>query len=191
MRKTLADRHTEHTRQLILEAALVVLKRASVGELTVRSVAIEAHISERTVFRYFATREEFLDAVAEAVARQLDLPAVPTTMDELLIYPHALYTRYEAMSALTKAALHSELFPRIQSAHPRQRWIAVRKLVDECAPTRSPQVREMVAANIRFFLAATAWNYYRTYFGFNLKDSIACAELSIRQSIDGLREGKR
>ncbi len=184
---TLTDRQSDLTRELILKAALDRLERASVDELTVRAVAKHANISERTVFRYFATREEFLDAVADVVRERLELPPVPRTVEEICGAPRALYSAFEAKRALTKAALHTDLFHRMRQTQAQERWKAVRKLVDALAPKRSERERKIAAANIRYYLAASTWFYYRFYFGFSLEESIACAETAIRQAIEGLK----
>jgi AcrR family transcriptional regulator len=184
---TLADRQADLTRRLILEAALERLERAPVGELTVRAVAKHARISERTVFRYFATREDFLDAVADAVRTRLALPPSPRNVAEIVAAPRALYGAFEARRELTRASLHSELFHRMRLVQAQERWKAVRKVIDAHAPRRSERERRIAAANIRYYLAATAWHYFRFYFGFSLEDSIACAETALRQALDGLR----
>ena len=186
----LADRHSGLTRQAILDAAVGMLERSTVSELTVRAVAKQANISERTVFRYFASREEFLDAVADAVRARFALPPPPTTREQLLAAPRALYTRFEAVASLTKAALHSELFHRMRETQARARWKAVRELVDQIAPRKPEGQRRIAAANIRYYLAASSWYYFRFYFGFSLEDTIACAETAIRQSLEGLTRAK-
>ncbi len=182
----LVDRQTDLIRRLIMDSAVQSLEHTSLGELTVRAVAKAANISERTVFRYFATREELLDALAAAVSEKMALPAPPATVEELLAAPRALYGRFDAVRELTLAALHSELFHRMRETQARVRWTAVQAIVDAAAPRRSARERKLAAANIRFYLAASAWHYFRVYFGFSLEDSIACAEMAIRQSLDGL-----
>ena len=163
-----------------------LLEQASVSELTVRAVAARANISERTVFRYFATREDFLDTVAANVIRKLDMPPPPASIEELIAMPDQLYRSFEAKANLTKAALHSELFDRIRTAPAQQRWVAIAKLIDRHAPRCGERHRKLAAANIRFFLSATTWHYYRFYFGFNLADTIECAQTAIRQALAGL-----
>lgn len=182
----LADRRSEFTRQLILDAALQVLEENSVTQLTVRAVAYVAGMSERTVFRHFDTRDALLDAVAAEARRQLATPAPPTTIAELLAAPRALYGAFEARSRLTRAALHSEIFDRIRLTQAHERWNAVRRLVDAHAAGRSARERRIAAANIRYYLGATCWNCYRAYFGFTIEDTIACAETAIRQSLAGI-----
>jgi AcrR family transcriptional regulator len=184
---TLAERLADHTERLILDAAVALLEHGDTPTLTVRAVAAAANLSERTVFRYFATRDDMLEAVAAEVGQRLDTPPVPAAIEELPAYPRALFTRLEAASQLTLAALHSEIFPRMRSAAAQQRWRDVRALLDAHAPGRPARERELTAANIRFFLAATTWQYYRFVFGFDLEDTIAAAELAIGQAIAALR----
>jgi AcrR family transcriptional regulator len=186
---SLSERLADHTQGLILASAIELLEEASVSELTVRAVAARARISERTVFRYFATRDAFLEGVAATVTSHMDLPPDPGTMADLLNYPETLYRRFEAKAALTKAALHTELFPRLRNAQAQQRWEAVRKIIDAHAPKRSEHDRKLAAANIRYFLSATTWHYYRYYFGFGLGETIESARTAVRQAVEGLRPG--
>lgn len=185
---TLAERRNDFSQRLLLEAALQLLERTSITEVTARAVAKQAGVSERTVFRYFATREDLLEAIADEVRKALALPPAPSSLEELLVLPSALYRAFEAKAELTKAALHTEVFNRMRLTQAKERWAAVTRLVDELAPRRPERERRIAAANVRFYLAATAWHYFRFYFGFSLEDSIAAAETAIRQTINGLQK---
>lgn len=185
---TLLERRSDFTQTLLLDAAIRILERdPAVTDLTARAIAKESNISERTIFRYYATRDVLLDAVAEEAARRLNSPPVPLRIEDLPDYPRALYTRYEEKAQLTKAALHSELFGRIQETVAADRWKAVRRLIDAYAPQRSHKERKFAAANIRFFLAATPWHYYRFYFKFTLEDTIQCTRSHIVLVLDSLK----
>lgn len=183
---SLAERRSALTEDAILDAALDILVRGSVSTLTVRSVAEAAGISERTVFRYFQTRDAFLDAIAAAAQRRMDAPPAPASIEELASYPRRLYQRFEAEAALTRAALHSEIFDRIRRTAARGRWDAVLELIEAHAPQAPARERRIAAANIRYFLSATAWHYHRVYFGFDLEDTIACAEAVVHASLGRL-----
>ena len=76
--RSLAARHADLTQRVILDSAVELLERASVNELSMRAIAKQAGISERTVFRYFANRDELLDAIALEVSRRFELPPHPT-----------------------------------------------------------------------------------------------------------------
>lgn len=184
---SIAARNAELTHRAILDAAVEQLERAPLKELTMRAVAGRAGMSERTLFRYFASHDELLDAVIDEVVRRFDLPADPTSVTELLAYPEALYARFDDIAALTKAILHSELYPRVRKTNTQRRWKAVRGIVDAFAPERSERERTFAAANIRYYLTATTWHYYRFQFGFAPADAVRCARIAISQSLDGLR----
>lgn len=191
MNTPLAERLADHTRGLILASAIDLLEEASVAELTVRAVAARAGISERTVFRYFATRDDFLEAIAAEVSRCLDLPAAPGRIDALPAYVEQLYARFEAKSALTRAALHTEIYSRMRDAQARARWEDLQRLVDTHAPRRSVETRRIAAANLRYLLSATTWHYYRNHFGFDFAQAVACVQTAVRQAVEALRPAPR
>jgi AcrR family transcriptional regulator len=186
MTRTLSERRTDFTRSLILETAIELLEESGVRELTMRRIAKQVGMSERSMFRYFATRDEFLDAVADEARARLALPPPPKTIAELRAFPRALYTAFEAKHALVAAGLQSEIFSRMREAAASTRWTAVRKLIDEAAPRAAPRARKVHGANICYLLGATSWHCYRIYFRFSLDDTIACAETGIALALDAL-----
>ncbi|MGJ0505545.1 MAG: hypothetical protein ACR652_00100 [Methylocystis sp.] len=120
------------------------------------------------------------------MAAQLKVPLDPVSVEELLAYPKALFSRFEATTALTKAALHSELYDRMRTADTEKRAAAIGAFIDTLAPDRSQEARKRASANIRYFLIATTWHYYRFYFGFTLEDTERCARTTIAQTLQGL-----
>jgi AcrR family transcriptional regulator len=178
--------HTDHTERLILQSALAVLEDDSFNALTVRAVARKAGMSERTIFRYFATREDFLDAVAREFTRLLNMPPAPQTLDELLSMPRRLYASFEPHAKLIAVVFHTEIFPRMKAGAAQQRWLAIGKLLDREFRKAPPRARKIAAANIRYFLSAATWHYYRFIFRFDPEETIACADTAIRQALEGL-----
>lgn len=59
------------TRQQLLDAALRIYARKGAGELALNELAEEASVSNGTVYNYFRTREEVLEAVGIELAVQL------------------------------------------------------------------------------------------------------------------------
>jgi AcrR family transcriptional regulator len=183
---SLPERRNDLTRRLILDAAVDLLESDGVGEITMRAVARRANISQRTVFRYFATRDLFLDAIAEQARTRMALPPDPRSLDELLQFPRRFYEALERQQRLVIAGLHSEIIDRMREAAARSRWVAVRKIVDELAPTAPARERKIAATNISYPLGASSWRYYRFYFRLSLEETILCAETSIGLAIQSL-----
>lgn len=59
------------TRQQLLDAALRIYARKGAGELALNELAEEAGVSNGTVYNYFRTREDVLEAVGLELAMQL------------------------------------------------------------------------------------------------------------------------
>ena len=183
---SLSDRHTDATQKLIISTAIELLETGGVTDLTVRGVAKRAGMSERTIFRYFPSREEFLDAVAAEAVTRMHAPAPPKSMDELLNYPHTLYRAFEANSSLVIAGLHTDIVKRVRAESARDRWNAVSNLIDKLASHRSKRERKIAATNISYFLSASTWHYYRSNFELSLNDTIACAKSAIAEIVAGI-----
>jgi hypothetical protein len=183
---TLTDRRNELTSRLILDAALHLIQRADLGELTVRAVAKHANIPRG---RSFATSPR---------------AATSWTQWPIRYAPRWRYRLHPGHSkSLSRRHAHCIRRSRRGRASSRQRFTrncstacatrrprcagpAIRRLVDECAPRRSERDRRFAAANIRYHLAASTWHYYRFYFRFSPEHTIACAEIAIRQSLEAL-----
>lgn len=187
---SLAARHADLTQKVILDAALDELAAAPAEPLTVRGVAKRAGISERTVFRYYAAREDLLNGAAAEYARRMDFPPLPSDRDSLIAYPAAVYAAFEAKADLTRAALHSELYERVRSTDAAGRMAAIQGIVDALAPARSAADRRIAAANIHYHVIASTWWYYRTYFGFDPQEAARAARTVIAQTLEGLANAK-
>jgi AcrR family transcriptional regulator len=185
-RSALVARQTDLTQRLILEAALEVAAEAPGEPLSVRATAKRAGMSERTVFRYFATREDLVTAAAAAFERRLNLPEPPTSLEELLAYPEALYGCFEDQAAFIRAALPSELSQRLRGKAAVVRRQAIAGLIERLAPGRPDAERRIAAANIHYHLVASTWHYYRVHFNFSPEEAVQAARTVIVQSLGGL-----
>lgn len=69
---SIADRRVEVTRQAIVDAVVALLEEVHPATLRMDDVAHRAGVTVRTVYRYFATKQELLDAVAEIQRRRVE-----------------------------------------------------------------------------------------------------------------------
>jgi AcrR family transcriptional regulator len=183
---SLKDRHADTTQRLILSTAVELLEREGVNATTARAVAKEAGISERTIFRYYASRDEFLDAIAEEAISRMQTPPPPDSIKDLLDYADPLYRRFEEWAPLLNAALHSDISKRVRANVAEIRWKAIAVLIDREFPKARKRERKIAATNISYYLSASSWHYYRTQFGLSLGDTIECARAAIRSAVRDL-----
>ena len=121
----LRERKKERTRELIVSPALALFSERGYQSTTVADIAAAAEVSERTVFGYFATKEDLLFAdhlalsrdLAEALAERGDVPALDTlrefVVDNVARFDEQARIRWEIVS-------HDELL----LAHQRMRQAA-------------------------------------------------------------------
>ena len=183
---TLRSRHAELTRDLILQGSIDSLCNQSSEELTMRSAAQAADISERTIFRYFANRDELLDAVATELNLRLKAPAVPGTLAELPSYPAAIFARFEGETAMIRAALRPEVYDRIRTGDLVQRGARIAALIEAAHPEAPEALKRLTAHNIQFHVVASTWFYYRFRFGLSAAETVDAARLAIETAIMGL-----
>ncbi|MHC8367236.1 TetR/AcrR family transcriptional regulator [Pseudomonas sp. ZT5P21] len=67
---TRGHKKRERTRRGLVDAALRLIARKEVGEIALLEVAAEAAVSNGTIYNYFRTRDEVLEAVGIAMAAE-------------------------------------------------------------------------------------------------------------------------
>src|SRR5688572_5567905 len=104
---SLRERQKADTRALILEAVERLLKNRSLSELSLATVAREARITERTVYRHFANREQLLEATWAAVNESIGMKEFPRTVEELIERPKTLFPAFDRSNQVIRAMLAS------------------------------------------------------------------------------------
>lgn len=80
-RGTLRDRQAEATRQSIVDAFLELAHEANSVSISMPAVARRADVSVRTLYRYFATKDELQDAAAYRAAERAHTTMSDPTLD--------------------------------------------------------------------------------------------------------------
>ena len=182
----LSQRHLLQTRDWIVQAATDELEHSGMAVLTNALIAQRAGVSERTVYRHFATRESLLEAVAAEVTSRLATPPVPADPEALRDYPAQLFACFEARPQLTSEALQSDLFAHIRDGVSSQRWLALRRLVQTHWPAVPPARREQATVGMRYLLTATTWSYHRRQLGLDPAATAAAVTYTLGCILDNL-----
>ena len=136
----------------ILAAAVPLLERAGVGGLSLRALAAELKLTPNALYRYYASREELLAAVAVAGARELLAGLQQTgTQHATGGGPAGLAGQYLHF-ARTRPALY-DLFMTCDSLNAEQRQVYDQLwalLVARLLPLAGPHSKEA---------AMTLWGY--------------------------------
>lgn len=139
-------------RQRIIETATAIIDAEGLAGLSTRRLARELRVQAPSLYNHFATKEEILDAVGDAIIAQVDL----STFDRDP-WPVALRTWAHAYRAAFAA--HPNMVPFLVHA-PGRRPAALRladavygALVDAGWP---PGYATRIGATMRYFVAGSA-----------------------------------
>lgn len=105
-RSPLRERQAAETRRTILAAAAERILDDGIPDFSVREVASQAGVSERTVYYHFPNRQAVLDALADWVDEQLRerrLHADPEDIDDLSGRIGAIFAAFEEIGAPVRA----------------------------------------------------------------------------------------
>jgi AcrR family transcriptional regulator len=106
---TATNRHPETTRHAILQAGVELLRERTDDVFTVQDVADRAGLTHRTVYRYFATRQELMAAAARSLAPDLDDFREVSTIQEWIEAVVTHLARTEANLSLVRRLLAAVL----------------------------------------------------------------------------------
>jgi AcrR family transcriptional regulator len=156
--KSLRETHVEATREALIDTAIALIERGEPA--TMRSVAAEAGVAERTIYRYFETRDALADAVRAKVAPRAGVP-LPAHASELLEYVRRLFETFDAngglIVGLTTSSSSREDFKRTRKTN----LDAMRALMDAAYPRAPATDRLSAAASLRALLSGSGWVYLR------------------------------
>lgn len=156
------DKAKEATRARILDALVRVVLDEGVHCFSVATVAERAGISHRTVYRHFASREELLEALSDAI----DYAGTPAEVESRRSTPlvdHAragaggLFGALESMRDRATAELIISVALRHNTRGKQQRWAQVQAEVRERFPALPKKEQLAGAAVLRALLSSNTW----------------------------------
>ncbi len=163
-KSTLREKQAEQTRERIVEALFEQVLDTQRNDFSIAEVAERAGVSERTVYRYFPTREDLIGAV-DARYAELSTPAPPKSLSDFPRHVDELYGWFADNASMVEAAhvagLGRELHRR---ARARRGEIARREMEKMFAPLPARE-RRMLFAIVRCMFGSAIWRAMREEVG--------------------------
>src|SRR5581483_3994795 len=146
-RSSLRDENAERTRARILDALVELLSTAAAEEISVPEVARRSGVSLRTVYRYYPTRDDLLDAASDWIYRRT-FGRVPLERElgELPAMFAAGAEEWEAHAPLARAIAYAPSLKELVSSRRAQRLAQITRELEQAAPNLSDRERREAAA---------------------------------------------
>lgn len=175
----LRERQKADTRALILETVERLLTGRSLGELSLATVAQEAGVTERTVYRHFETREQLLEATWSAVNEAIGITDFPRTTGELIERPKKLFPAFEKRADVIRAMLASPQGRELRLRANAQRQSAIRAVVKSARPNLREPALTRLCAVVQVFCSASGWATMTDYWGLDSDEAGRAASEAI------------
>ena len=180
---SITQRNTARTRDDLVRAAVDLWVRGE--EPTMRAVAAEAGVGERTIYRYFPNRDALEEAVHDHVAPRLGAPLC-SSVNELEEYVDALYGAFEQNADLTVATVTTPWTQSTLAGTRSRNLAALRALLADGFPEAEDSDVVAAAASLRTVLSGAGWVYQRHSCGLSADEVRANAVWLVREVLAAL-----
>lgn len=184
---SLREQHAETARQRILAAVAELVERGDAAELTMAEVAGTSGISLRTVYRYYPTREQLLEAAARWIGGELLRQPYPSSLDDVADSFEDDCRVFDEQPGLVRALALSQLGRQVRGYRRGERTDAIRQaLRDEVGDLSEPELRhgEAILSYLHSMLAYTTLREEHGLAGEEIGTALGWA---IRTLVDDLR----
>src|SRR3954471_21443789 len=123
---SLREQHAQATRERILAAVADLLEEEELDELTMPAVAETSGVSLRTIYRYYPTREELLEAAGRWIGDEVLKHPYPRDLDEVADFFEAGARDFDERPGLVRAMAFSQLGREVRGYRRRERLEALR-----------------------------------------------------------------
>jgi len=186
--KPLRVEQGKEVRERLLQSAVALIERGV--EPTMRAVAAEAGVAERTIYRYFENREALESAVKQRLRGRGGVPLCATAA-ELEGYARSLFETFEANRNFIVAMLTASWAAPSLRGSRRENLSAMRDLLDAAYPAAPEDERAAATSSLRALLSGAGWNYLRGGCGLDNESVIAHAQWAVRAVLGELARSRR
>lgn len=179
------------TRERILAGVSAWLQRDGAGDFTLDSIAEEAGVERRTVFRHFATKEALLEAFWVWVNQRVAPRTLPGSLDELIAAPRETFPRFDDEEGVIRASLHTPTGRSMRLAVVAERRRAFASALREATRDCTPTERRRLTAVVHALYSASAWEAMRDYAGVTGAQAGDAASWAIGALVEALRTRPR
>jgi AcrR family transcriptional regulator len=182
--RPIRERRRLAARQALLDAYVELALEGGPEAITFARLAARADVSERTVFRHFASRAELDDAFDQLLLEKMAFPGWPERLADVPAFIEDLHRRFDAQADLVTVGVQTAT-ARLQPAQTRRLEALRAALRDDLAGLAPERAAEVVAV-LDLLVSATCWHRLRHLAGLPAGSGARAAADAARAVIDRL-----
>jgi AcrR family transcriptional regulator len=185
---TLRRRHADLTTAAILDTLRHHLEQGDADELSMEDLADEAGVSRRTLYRYFPTRTQLLEAASSWIRDEvLQLP-IDVGDEGIAASFRAAAAWLNEHPRLARALLRTGTGRAVRSGYRTQRVEAIRSALRRDIPGLSRRDLDRAAAVLGYLCSSNAWITIQDESGLAANAAQAAVVWAIETLLASLRE---
>lgn len=188
---SLRDEQVERTRERILEAAIELLAEGELIELTIPHVAERAGVAVRTVYRYFATKEALIEAIALRVDGSVGPQPFLHVGGDIRALAPQLFAHFEQNLDLMRAGRQSGIGRTVFGATRRSRIASAEQALAPLLEGASEAERRQAVAIVYGLHSSATYLYYRDILGLTAEETLRAIGWAVDLVVADLEKAAR
>jgi len=148
-------------------------------EITFRALAEASGVPERTIYRYYPTKESVLSAFWIWMNERLGMPPKPTSPSELVAQVPALFGAFERDALLVRAMLHHPSGRATRLDNTKARQAKLQSALGEMLAEIGASDRRRLVAAVQVLFSAAGWETMKDYCGLTGAEAADAAQWGI------------
>jgi len=185
---SLRSRQTELARTAIVRAFVHHLEVGDADDVAMATLADDAGVSRRTLYRYFPSRDELLDAAGTWIREELLQLPIEIGPEGIAASFREATTKLQRHPRLARALLRTQTGRAVRGGYRDERVRAIRRAVRAEAPDASRRQLEHGAAVLAYLCSSNAWTTIQDESGLDAASARAAVEWAIEALVARLRE---
>jgi AcrR family transcriptional regulator len=192
---TLREKQSGETRGLIIDSVARMLRAGKLEDLSFASVAKISGASVATVYRYFPSRKALFEGLSEWLVREINPPAPPKSIDELVGKTPEIFAFYAKNYDLFTTQKAAAVIREMNEESSRKRDRSVAKLMADHTRHLDERRANAVHALMRHLYGSDAFITMHDRFGVTAEEAAQAVgwagQLILKQlEKDSAKEGK-
>lgn len=158
---SLRQLQTDATRRLIVDSGIALLTENPSHQVSHEAIGARADMAPRTVYRYFPSRAELLDAMWEELDQRLGLSELPETAIELMVLIPELFRRLDAQAPVVEALITSTTGHEMSRRTDERRLKSIERALLTATAHLSRRDRDRLVALVRVLTSPMTWYVLR------------------------------
>ena len=177
----------EETRVAIFQATAEQLADLGATEFNIPRLAEAAGISIRTVYRYFPTKDDLLEAFAVWLDAQVGSVEPPADIESLLAAPEEVFPAFDEREALIRSQWVTGHGRTVREAGRKHRLVAYQKAMAEVTADLPAEQARRYLALIAYIFSSRTWQALKDEWGMSGEESGKATSWALRVLVEDVR----